>query len=77
MKKLLFLILLTLCFTACEKEPEVVDYCWHCETIMDGAVLSQVTVCGVRDISDFEQGLQAQATALLHKSCTTHCTKTH
>lgn len=80
MKRLLFMLsLMALMTVACEKDSEEypVRYCWRCETILDGAVLTQVTVCGVEDITDFEQGLQAQATAMLHKSCTTHCIKTH
>jgi hypothetical protein len=63
MKKLIFLILITFCFS-CEKENL---HCWRCETIANDEVISAVTTCGMTeyDMVNFQKGLEAESSALL------------
>lgn len=44
---------------------------------MNDVVISYVTVCGVTDIADFQQGLQAQISAIFHEDCKVECTATN
>jgi hypothetical protein len=77
MKALIPIFLLCLFLTSCEKETIDPVRCYRCETTMNDAVITYVTVCGITNIADFQQGLQAQISAIFHEDCEVKCTKTN